>query len=128
MPRRAAIWVQVRPWDLARATAAARSRLAWLAAARGSAAQAGAAGSRAGGRRRGNEALAEGGAAPGARAAQREGAEPDLGGQGAVRAQDRVTGVVAADRRRGVRPALTPWRRRGVLVRGGAGRRDPPPP
>src|ERR1019366_7955055 len=75
----------------------------------------------AGRQRRGDDALAEGGARRGVRAARRDGPEPDLGGQGAVRAQDRVTGVVAADSGRGVRPALTRAGRRGGLVRSEAG-------
>src|SRR5712691_478304 len=49
----------------------------------------------------GSAALAEGGACPGAGAAERDVAECDLGGQGAVRAAGRVAGVVAADRGRG---------------------------
>src|SRR5450755_5094954 len=56
---------------------------------------------RAGRQGRGNGALAEGGPGPGARAAQRYGAQRDLCGQGAVRPADRVPGVVAEDRGRG---------------------------
>ncbi len=63
---------------------------------------------RAGRQGNGHGALAQGGARPGARAAQRHSAEPDLGGQGAVRAAGRLAGVAAPDRARGVNAGLTP--------------------
>jgi hypothetical protein len=76
----------------------------------------------------GGGAFAEGGAGQGARAAQRDGAEQDLGGQRAVRAAGRVGGVVAADGRGGVRFALTEgWgahRDSGGLGGGGLGGED----